>query len=106
MEEINQFLAFKSQAEGLLDRIDQLNNAYKIGNKRVDLAKMKVGEAVNLVSKIPDGKDKKLSDEQTKRILNMVFDLNRGKREIFILLKMSDGNGIYDPLTGKTFLYE
>jgi transcription termination factor Rho len=105
MNEINHFLDLKTKVGHVKDMIDQLNKEYKIDNKKVALAKMKVDEAVNLISLLPDNRNR-LSDEQTTRILNMVYDLGRGKREVFILMRMSDGTGIYDPLTGKTFKYE
>jgi len=106
MEQINEFLALKRQVDNLLDKIDHINKLYQIDNKRVALAKNKVNESFNILSKQPIEVPGKLPTHEVDRILNMVYDMSRGQREIFILLRLSDGSGIYDPLTGKTFKYE
>ena len=100
------FMALRKSTDDLLDDVDRIgsNRNYVFSSNAIEEAKIKIKGAVRKLT--GESPDKRISDAEQSRMLEVIKDIPRRGRRAIVLIEAEDGSGIIELTTGKLFPYE
>lgn len=100
------YLRLRNFEKEMNDNLDRFCVKYRMSRKEIELAKLKVQEAVNIVTFTGDTKIKKFSHHEQGRIINALYDMQNKGKPCVTFVPMEDGKGIYNLQNGTKYYYE